>query len=185
MELLLGDEETLIKNWEYAELSDKVKGIFTITDKRVIFTESSKNYIKREEIELERIVGLSTSYLTVTEHKRKAGAILLILGIITVISVVLAAVYLNSSTFYAGLVPGAVLIGLGLFYLIYKKTSGQLKVVLQTTLPTQTYKYGLQASNISNTVSARAKVKKSIILKVNLEVANEIVNTLGSVVLVK
>lgn len=184
--LVLGQDEKVIRDWKYAEIKQGENSLgksLTVTNKRIIVSEQSQHCVNRNEIELNKIVGLNTHYTTMTEDKKKKGIILLIIGaVISVLSVSVAAA--TKAWGLLGLLAvGLIIVAVGISCLLYKKMYGQLNVIFQTIIPAYTMRYGLSASVLPDT--ATSKSNEEIYIQVNLDVARDIVETLGAVILVK
>lgn len=184
--ITIAQDEKVIRDWNYAEINvgqTSLKKNLTVTNKRIIVSEESENNVDRNEIAVNRIVGINTHFTSIKKDKKKKGIILLILGIILTVAILAIAIATKTYGMLGGLIISLIIIGAAISCLLYKKMYGQLNVIFQTIIPVSGMRYGLSASVLPDVTNE--KRAQEIIFQVNLTVAREIVDTLGSVVLGK
>ncbi len=170
--MVLAQNETLIKEWQYGYAKtkkEKIDKTLSITDKRIVL--SAKGGLTNESLEFRnRDV---TSVYACNVKKSLAGAIFAF--IIGLLAIVIGAV--------TGLVMPVSIIGFVIvFFALVSIYGASSNLTLNIcTEKSKFTRYGVLAS-ISGTTFKR-KNSKIIKIKVNKEVADDIVETIGSVLL--
>lgn len=182
MSYILAKDEEVVKDWQYATTSDKQgesQYSLTVTNKRIIVHEEAKNYAHYEELPVADVKRVESTYC---KKRNPIGIVLMLIGL-------------------ALLVAGAVLIGLGegapeeivmLVAGILLTAGGVLAYIFLSQAQLVVYIYSVPAdegldvsANSIRPLFKRHRYNDTTRVKVNPEVANEIVTTLGSLILVK
>ena len=174
--MTLANGEKIIKDWDYAKqkggagLAGKIKKNLTVTNKRIVHEVHSNVARTHQEIPLNAVKSISMSSV----RKVPTGAILaIILGIVTV-----AASFIlpdMQTSVKAGIIGvGALLFIIGVLCL------GQGAFTLEIATK------GLEGSSLyvgSSSIGSRKKKVKKVKMKVDLKVVDDIMDTLGAILL--
>lgn len=177
--MTLANGEQIIKDWDYATqkggagLAGKIKKTLTVTNKRIVHEVHSNVARTHQEIPLNSVKSISMSSV------RKTSA-LAVLAIILGILVAIAGIVMGTSDdgTMAVMVPmllcGVILVVIGIIGL--GKGAFTLEIITK----------GMEGTPLcvgsSSIVSRRPKTKK-IKMKVNLKVVDDIIDTLGAIIL--
>ncbi len=180
MNIELGKNENLVKSWDYA--TEKEKGLFkskiicnlTVTDKRIVLSNRAKNSTSREEIPVESIKAVNSSL----SKKRPWG----IACLIAIIGLVVGILLISSSQTLPGIIFIAVPIVIAILLIVLG-----LKVRLRLDLITDidivhTESVSIYANTI---VLTKKRFSKPVRVSVDAVVAEEIVSTIGGLLLIK
>ncbi|MCM1438486.1 MAG: hypothetical protein NC131_04665 [Roseburia sp.] len=184
--IILGHGEQVLRDWKYAEINqgkDSLGKTLTVTNRRIIVSEQSGQSVTRNEIAVNRVAGLQTHYTYMKEDKKRQGIFFLVVGILFAVLFISIAIAAKAPALWAGLAVALIFIGIAIYCLLYKKVYGQLVVVFQTMIPSNTLRYGLSAEVLPDELPVKSAAEFTI--QVDLNVAREIVDTLGSVILVR
>ena len=128
-------------------------------------------------------MGVTTEYAT---HKsipnKRAGIALVVIGTLLFIAGILLIALVN---LYAGLgllVLSVALIIVGFVYMFRKSFAEKLSVVIQTNIPSATMSYSIYSDTFTN---PKSNGSVPIKIAVNLPVAEEIVDTIGALIVAK
>ena len=177
--MLLAKDEQVLKKWEYA--TSKVKAVetkysLTVTNKRIISQSKSKRKNAREEIPLSEIKGISVSHETVSKFW---AIVLMVLGSLMILVPLMSRKGDESFNFGTIILW---LVGAYVIYLGYIRWN-QGRFVLKITTK------GLEGSPmVMGAMSIFKHIFKGIFkgkvkIKVNNTNAEEIVETLGSLII--
>ncbi len=188
--MLLANGEALIKNWEYA--TSKVHGkwtksTLTITNKRIVATAKNSRRVDQTEIPLQSVKGV---YCRQEKPAVALAVIFLILGLILIAVGVTAIVNgMNYDPYdtemYTGIDPilGTYLtlggIILAVYCIVYLATTKGKFVLILTT-------EGLEGEPLTVGVSkifGRRKGRDVKIKRINHDVAGEIIESLGAIIM--
>ncbi|MCM1533284.1 MAG: hypothetical protein NC099_01370 [Corallococcus sp.] len=184
MSLVLAPSEQLVKTWQYGTSKSK-NGNFdyslTVTNKRVVIKEERRNSQRHRELPVNNIIGVDMSY---TKKINLAGILLIILGIV---ACVVGVVTMQSSD--AGPSLSYVFFGAGIIGIIAGIVSvilcsrGKLVIKLYSDMDTDNC-LGIYVNSIPPVFK---KLKRGKVTKVSVDanVAKEIVETLGSIIIAK
>ena len=167
--MLLGEGEQVLKSWDYAKqkklIGFKRSYSLTLTNKRLIQTETLKRGIKRKDFLVENIRGVEVSNDSVL------NILLIILGIIFLGGAIGMMVGL-----VVGIAIGIVLIIAAILMFIFSLSKSSISVAVYTeTVPTA----------IAGAVATGFKGRgKAIKLKVNREASEDIASTLAKHILI-
>ena len=174
--MTLANGEQIIKDWEYATQkgsTGKLKKSLIVTNKRIVHEMHSHIARSHQEIPLNSVKSISMSSV----RKTPIGAILaIILGIIiAIVGLVMGGGENGTSVIMlSSLILGAILIVIGILGL------GHGAFTLEITTS------GLEGSSLyigtSNIVTKRKKQKK-VKIKIDLKVVDDIMDTLGAILL--
>lgn len=170
MQLLLGEDEQVLKSWGYAKqkklIGFKRSYSLTLTNKRLIQTETLKRGVKRKDFLVENIRGVEVSNDSVL------SILLIILGIMFLGSAVGMMVGLP----VVGIVIGLILIVAAILMFIFSLSKSSISVAVYTeTVPTAI------AGAVATGFKGRGKAVK---LKVNREASEDIASTLAKHILI-
>lgn len=180
MDLILAPQERLIKEWNYATektTSDKEDHYLAVTNKRVVFGTNKKQGFSREEILIEYIQRISTSY----EKGINLGYLAMcIIGFLVLCAgIIIGMVYVpNIYIVIGGSVVGAIFIVSGISAILASRHA-QFSVVLYTAACDDV---GIEANTILHKEFVHKKTTK---ISVNADVAREIVDTIGAIIVAK
>ncbi len=169
----LGAEEQIIREWQYASTKFEVYRTdysLTVTDKRVISASSSKVSTKRQEMLTSQVCGVDM----VCEKQSIVGAIIcLVLGFFAAVGG-----FLTMAMLFAAIplfLVAVILIGVGLYLLLTASHRFEVKI----------YSTARFVNPISIACNSKRKknVRKTIKLKVDKVVGQEIVECLGALLL--
>ena len=173
--MTLAKNEKIIKEWEYASVKaggHTTKKTLTATNKRIIHEVRSSRDITRDEVTLDNVKSLSMS----SAKRISVGAVI---AIIFGAFLLLAGLVLNftadmeSALTVAMMVIGVIVIVIAIFFL--KRAAFTLEIL--TSGCSSIY------AGSSNIVSS--KKNTTVEIKINLGVANDIIETLGAIILDK
>lgn len=169
MQLLLGEGEQVLKSWDYAKqkklIGFKRSYSLTLTNKRLIQTETLKRGVKRKDFLVENIRGVEVSNDSVL------NILLIILGIIFLGGAIGMMVGL-----VVGIAIGIVLIIAAILLFIFSLSKSSVSVAVYTeTVPTAI------AGAVATGFKGRGKAVK---LKVNREASEDIASTLAKHILI-
>lgn len=169
MQLLLGDGEQVLKSWDYAKqkklIGFKRSYSLTLTNKRLIQTETLKHGVKRKDFLVENIRGVEVSNDSVL------NILLVMLGIIFLGGAIGMMVGL-----VVGIAIGIVLIIAAILMFIFSLSKSSISVAVYTeTVPTAI------AGAVATGFKGRGKAVK---LKVNREASEDIASTLAKHILI-
>lgn len=170
MQLLLGDGEQFLKSWDYAKQKNligfKRSYSLTLTNKRLIQTETLKHGVKRKDFLVENIRGVEVSNDSVL------NILLVMLGIIFLGGGIGMMVGLP----VVGIAIGIVLIIAAILMFIFSLSKSSISVAVYTeTVPTAI------AGAVATGFKGRGKAVK---LKVNREASEDIASTLAKHILI-
>lgn len=180
MEIELGKNENLVKSWDYA--TAKEKGIFkaktlcnlTVTDKRIILSNRGKNQNARKEIPVESITAVNSSL-----SKKRPWGIAVLLSLIGILLGVLLIV--SKLTIPAIIVIVAALIAAVLLIILGLKVRLRLDLITDINIA-----HTDSVSIYANTIVLKKKHSaKPMRVAIDAAVAEEIVSTIGGLLLVK
>ena len=158
--MVLANNETLIKEWNYA--SSKAGGLFNkvetkakieVTSRRLIYTASNKNATDRQEVPLKEINGLSFKQTS----KGNIGAIIKIVF---------------------GILFAVVIVGIPLLIMGIKELNQGSFEMEVTTRGQSTSALTVGVSKILKAAKSKGNVK----ININKDIVGEIIETLGSVI---
>lgn len=169
MQLLLGDGEQVLKSWDYAKqkklIGFKRSYSLTLTNKRLIQTETLKRGVKRKDFLVENIRGVEVSNDSVL------NILLVMLGIIFLGGAIGMMVGL-----VVGIAIGIILIIAAILMFIFSLSKSSVSVAVYTeTVPTAI------AGAVATGFKGRGKAVK---LKVNREASEDIASTLAKHILI-
>ena len=173
--MTLAKNEKIIKEWEYASVKaggHTTKKTLTATNKRIIHEVRSSRDITRDEVNLENVKALSMS----SAKRISIGAVI---AIIFGAFLLLAGLVLNfaadmeATLTVAMMVIGVIVIIIAIFFL--KKAAFTLEIKTDGSSSIYAGSSNIVASNKNTTVE----------IKINLTVANDIIETLGAIILDK
>ena len=179
MDLILASNERIIKDWHYATettKTDKEDCYLAVTNKRVVFGVNRSKGFSRDEILIEHIQRVSTSY---EKSINMSFLTLCILGFLIICAGILVGmVYVpNTYIIIAGCVVGAVLIISGIAAILSSRRA-QFSLLIYTSASDEV---GVQ---VNTALHRHDHLPKQVTkVKVNTDVAREIVNTLGAMVI--
>lgn len=168
MQLLLGDGEQVLKSWDYAKQKKLIgfKRSYSLTNKRLIQTETLKRGVKRKDFLVENIRGVEVS------NDRVLNILLIILGIIFLSGAIGMMVGLP----VVGIAIGIILIIAAILMFIFSLSKSSISVAFYTeTVPTAI------AGAVATGFKGRGKAVK---LKVNREASEDIASTLAKHILI-
>lgn len=167
--MLLGEGEQVLKSWDYAKqkklIGFKRSYSLTLTNKRLIQTETLKRGVKRKDFLVENIRGVEVSNDSVL------NILLVMLGIIFLGGAIVMMVGL-----VVGIAIGIVLIIAAILMFIFSLSKSSISVAVYTeTVPTAI------AGAVATGFKGRGKAVK---LKVNREASEDIASTLAKHILI-
>lgn len=186
MDLKLAKDEKIIKDWCYFNStveSKKASKNITITNKRLISSNSSADYVDYEEIPLKNITGVKMNYDWKAEHFYPVSLFVLA-GICFLVSII----FLTTLTLGVAIVMSIACLGLAIFLLVIgikKKTfaeKGSFNLVIYTTQKTEalTTNAYVRVGEWSSRVQNQTGVTE---LKLDKQVALDIVQSLGAIII--
>lgn len=181
MNLELASNEQIVKDWQYATSSGR-NGNFshnlTVTNKRIVAHEQSKNSSRHNEIMIEHVRGTELRYRKQINRLGILlvfwGAIMLLYGLISIKN--------NSTMALWMIIGGASFLSIGIIMIIFFSKAQLIVIIFSDINPANGL--SIYANSIPPILRA-SKRGKATTVKVNPQVANEIVSTLGSIILVK
>lgn len=170
MQLLLGEGEQVLKSWDYAKqkklIGFKRSYSLTLTNKRLIQTETLKRGVKRKDFLVENIRGVEVSNDSVL------NILLIILGIIFLGG----GIGMMVSLPVVGIAIGIALIIAAILLFIFSLSKSSISVAVYTeTVPTAI------AGAVATGFKGRGKAVK---LKVNREASEDLASTLAKHILI-
>ena len=187
MSLQLAPNEYIVKDWAYATCKEKDGNeahSLTVTNKRVVAQQNGKRSARHIEIAVDNIKGMEVS---TSNSPNPAALRLIIFGVILALIGALIGQFIPSENplllLYIGVGVGALFIIIGVILFCVRK-SAQLILNIYTDMDTS--KGGIFISaNAMLPRFRRSGRDEATQIKVNAQVAEEIVETLGSIVLGK
>lgn len=170
MQLLLGEGEQVLKSWDYAKqkklIGFKRSYSLTLTNKRLIQTETLKRGVKRKDFLVNNISGVEVSNDSVL------SILMVILGIIFLGG----AIGMMVSLPLVGIVVGIVLLILAILLFVFSLSRSSISVAIYTEcVPTA----------VAGAVATGFKGKgKAVKLKVNRSACEDIAATLAKYILI-
>lgn len=170
MQLLLGEGEQVLKSWDYAKqkklIGFKRSYSLTLTNKRLIQTETLKRGVKRKDFLVNNISGVEVSNDSVL------SILMVILGIIFLGG----AIGMMVSLPLVGIVVGIVLLILAILLFVFSLSRSSISVAIYTEcVPTA----------VAGAVATGFKGKgKAVKLKVNRAASEDIAATLAKYILI-
>ncbi len=193
MEIQLAQSEKLIKSWNYSEVKDSsgtTKSGLTVTNKRVILHSSSQTKTDIKEIPAKNISGIDSSFQMSKGKKRKIvpGIIMLFFAVVFgIVGWLLISKYLEDDWEIFAIVFTALFVllfvGLAIGCFMAKGGNVYFSVVIYTTAPLSTVAQisaGINPIFINRNKNQQNQV---VLLRVDPQAAQEIVNTIGTVIL--
>lgn len=178
MSLVLARNEQIVNEWQYATSKGKGGNFshdLTVTTKRIVVQEQSQNSAHHVEISVDSVKGVDLRY---RKEINKLGILIALIGLVLLI---VGAVNLKTSG-VTMLIIGAAVFGIGVL-IVMLLSRAQLVVIIYSDLDTDKG-LGVYANSIPPVFKA-FKRGKATRVKVNPNIAREIVSTLGSIILVK
>lgn len=178
MSLLLSDDEKVLKSYEYSNTTGK-KGLFRkeqisskliVTNKRIIDEHSGDKGVSRTEIPVE-----SADYIGTRFTKKMPS---LLLGIVLIVLGVIAAI-VAAIVFIPLIVLGLLLLIIGAVMIIKAFLGRSGMVVVQIS----GYKGDHNLMSLGSSMGVFASSVKKIKVAVNAEVAEQMVNEIGAMIL--
>lgn len=171
MDINLANQEKIVKSWDYATTkakSGRSQSNLTITDKRIISTTKGQNINNRVEINVAEVKSFSARFAQ-PKAPLLALIIMLALGIASLV------VGINKELTYF-IAIGAALIVCGIIAFVF--TIGKCNFTMQI------FTKGHNDIGLSLTASRFFKIKRSrkIRIRVDKSCVNDIINTLGAVI---
>jgi len=174
--MILAKDEELLKEWDYATAivgAEKTTYSLTVTNKRIISQSKSKRKNTRKEIPIENVRSFSCG----SETKSMLGPILLIVfGVLLIVASIILFFKTDIGVYVlAGCLVGIIFLVMG----IRRLKQGAFVLTIETCGYSGTLKLGaihMFESIFESVFSKRVKVD------VNNEVAEEIVEVLGSLI---
>ncbi len=187
MSLMLCSDERILKSWTFASdettVGNKTYNL-TVTNKRIISTNSSPQSISRTELPLSSVKGITGSYSKNSEERANPKRGLIVLGIVLLLAgIILIAACINE---VPAVIAGAVLAIGGLIITVYGgahsntvTTFAGFKLIITT--------YGQETSSLAigkQFASSDAQTTISVThITLNEAAAYEIIDMLGALVM--
>ena len=170
MTVTLASNEQIVKEWIYAsDKNSRIEYTLLVTNKRIVACDSSRKHSHRIEIANENIAGVETEY---DKKGVKTGIFVMLAG--------LAAVVLGIIVHYVMAIVGAVSIIVGIVLACVLKRAQLVVCVFSKSR----YENVLCVGVSSLAQNKRIRESKTKIV-INRDVAEEIVETLGAIILAK
>lgn len=181
MAIILSENEKIIKEWNYAsslEGNEGTEHILAITNKRVISSTTSKNYISRQEIPLSSVTGVTSSCKL---QPNRSSIAPIVIGIIFLLAFLVAAAITKIWALTAGSIIGLVVLIIGIIMKLRSNSTATLTIIIFNKIvspnPLSIYVNGI------NTNKKNTENTQSIEIEVNPIIAEEIVNSIGGLLL--
>ena len=174
--MILANGEKIIKDWDYAKqkggagLAGKIKKTLTVTNKRIVHEVHSNVARTHQEIPLNAVKSISMSSV----RKVPTGAILAIILGIVAIAASFALPEVQPAIQFSILGAGALLFIIGVLGLGH----GAFTLEIATK--------GLEGSSLyvgTSSLGSRKKKIKKVKMKVDLKVVDDIMDTLGAILI--
>ena len=174
--MILANGEKIIKDWDYAKqkggagLAGKIKKTLTVTNKRIVHEVHSNVARTHQEIPLNAVKSISMSSV----RKVPTGAILAIILGIVAIAASFALPEIQPAIKFSILGVGALLFIIGVLGLGH----GAFTLEIATK--------GLEGSSLyvgTSSLGSRKKRVKKVKMKVDLKVVDDIMDTLGAILI--
>ena len=170
--MVLANGEQVYKTWEYEDRkANDVKASLTVTNKRIVSMTESNNRIFRQEVPLEEVKSFSCSHQITTKNR---SWFLILLGILAIGGACFL-IYKKYDWMYSipALVLGVIFLLLGLRH----SKSGDFFLKILTKGPQEaTMKLGIIGL-------FKKGAEEAISVKCDVDVANDIINTLGAYII--
>ncbi len=170
MDIKLASDEMVVKEWDYAiEKANNSAHVLLVTNKRVVAAHTTGKSFRHIEIAIGDIASVEMS--CAKSNGSTLGIFFLFFGILMIIGALIH---------YIFAIVGALMIIVGiLLMLLIKKTNLVVEIYYKS-------KMELVLSLAANSFSRKTRKRsKSVKVKVNREVAEDIINTLGAILLCK
>ena len=172
MQLLLGENEQVVHSWDYA-VQKKLIGFkrrysLTLTNKRIVQTETLKRGIFRKDFLLDDITGVDVNTNTVIR------ALFIFFALICVVAAIITFAVVGGNIF--GIIIGIILLAIAVLFFIKALNHSSLTISI----------YGVGGSTqVAGVTSGWYKLSaKTIKLKVNKQNCQEIAENLSKLILI-
>lgn len=200
MSLVFTQDEQVIKNWNYGTEKVKKSGFWsflrktektdvnlTVTNKRIISEKSTQYSVKREEIKVDQVKGVSTSY-THRPRNKLAGILALVAGVLFMILLLVSQSVDEPAveTLFTVVSLMSLLVAIVFLCIFLKSIKKYFKLNIYSDIFTcSAIDLIAGKAPITSSFGLFKKITPVLSIDVNIEVAKEIVDTIGSLTVAK